>query len=114
MPPKDDESQAEKYAEIVQLMQKLNQEADFNTRLTACQKEIIIITEHYVKREALDEMIWDRIKTHQKNEDKIKAEGEKAEKKVSNNKIKWNVIIQGVIITVAAGIILAYLLNKGV
>jgi len=80
----------ETFTQISKLVDKLNKEADFNTRLS-------IIEETHKNGEAIDLMIWARIKKNQENLEK--------------NKINFNAIIQNVIIAVATAMIVAYLMK---
>ncbi len=83
-------SPAETFTQISKLVEKLNKEADFNTRLS-------IIEKTHKNGEAIDLMIWARIKKNQENLEK--------------NKINFNAIIQSVIIAVTTAMIVTYLMK---
>lgn len=90
MSAEDKETLPTTYNKIVELLAKLNKEADFNTRLS-------LIESQYKKQDEIDKMIWNRIDQNETNNNK--------------NRINWTAILQGVLISVISVAVAAYLLK---
>lgn len=90
------------YSQINDFMEDLKKGADFNTRLLLMQQSL---EAEYLKKEKIDEKIWEAITKHQKNIDKIQISGEK-------NRINWTAIVQALIIAVLTAAVTAFLIKR--
>lgn len=87
------------------LLAQLTSDADFDKRVAK-------IEDNYYNSREIDDMIWNRIKVHQANQDKIKAAVESEKQKNDLDNINWTAIIQTVIAALIIGLI-TYMINRG-
>ena len=88
----DDDTLPERYNHLKDLLDKIGKEAD-------TEKRLIIIEQHYQKRDEINKMIWTAIKQNEENNNK--------------NRINWTAIVQSVLASVIGGLVIYFLLKHG-
>lgn len=91
----------EAYSDIRGFMEDVKEQSLFNTRLSLLERDC----QDFKNNEQIDDMIWDRIKIHQKNRDKIEKTAEK-------HSVNWTLIIQQAIAGAIIALVTAFLVTR--
>lgn len=93
---KDNPPAHEAYNQIQSFLETIKADADIKTKIAVMDK----VLETFLTKDKINEMIWDAIKDHDANIEKI-----------NKNRIQWGPIIQSVVIAVVIAAITAFVIK---